>query len=367
MIHPAETGGRSGGGNFAYYYFNGRITNRREFAHFFTPDLYVHDALGNTNLASTTFPDGWDYSDYYPFGGEWAHQSVVGNHYKFTGKERDPESNLDNFGARFMTSSMGRFMSPDPAGTVAAKPAFPQSWNLYSYALNNPVNLADPTGLWCVWEDGTHDDDPKDGGATSDQCNDQGGHWDQSDTLYGIWTDNDGNVTHLSSKFGDFSVTQGTLNDLDNILGGSNLLGLAPFDPANLLRAKSYSDCMDRYEKGLAGTYLHAVDDVGVVGAMAGIGSAWKKVTELVAVEGTIHGVEKAAAATAENLRTSMNAMDPRFKDGPPGQLGNLLEQAEAREATAASFGKASLILTGAATMISLMVRASCVDPSSRW
>ena len=138
----------TGGGNFAYYYFNGRITNRREFAHFFTPDLYVHDALGNTNLASTTFPDGWDYSDYYPFGGEWVHQSVVGNHYKFTGKERDPESNIDNFGARFMTSSLGRFMSPNPIG---GRPLVPQSWNGYSYVLNNPLNAVDPLGLDCVY------------------------------------------------------------------------------------------------------------------------------------------------------------------------------------------------------------------------
>jgi RHS repeat-associated protein len=33
----------------------------------------------------------------------------------FTGKERDTESSLDNFGARYYASSMGRFMSIDPA------------------------------------------------------------------------------------------------------------------------------------------------------------------------------------------------------------------------------------------------------------
>jgi RHS repeat-associated protein len=32
---------------------------------------------------------------------------------KFTGKERDSESGLDNFGARYNSSTMGRFMSPD--------------------------------------------------------------------------------------------------------------------------------------------------------------------------------------------------------------------------------------------------------------
>jgi RHS repeat-associated protein len=36
-----------------------------------------------------------------------------------TAKERDSESGLDNFGARYNSSSMGRFMSPDPMGRVA--------------------------------------------------------------------------------------------------------------------------------------------------------------------------------------------------------------------------------------------------------
>ena len=35
---------------------------------------------------------------------------------QFTGKERDSESGLDNFGARYMGSSLGRFMSPDSTG-----------------------------------------------------------------------------------------------------------------------------------------------------------------------------------------------------------------------------------------------------------
>jgi len=75
------------------------------------------------------------------YDGGAQHASFV---YKFTGKERDSESGLDNFGARFDSSSMGRFMSPDSG--VDQHPKNPQSWNLYSYALNNPVVLFDPTG-----------------------------------------------------------------------------------------------------------------------------------------------------------------------------------------------------------------------------
>jgi RHS repeat-associated protein len=64
--------------------------------------------------------------------------------YKFTGKERDTESGLDNFGARYDSSSMGRFMSPDP---LAGRTEDPQTLNRYVYVRDNPLNLTDPTGL----------------------------------------------------------------------------------------------------------------------------------------------------------------------------------------------------------------------------
>jgi RHS repeat-associated protein len=63
---------------------------------------------------------------------------------RYTGKERDSESGLDNFGARYDSSSLGRFLSPD--STAYVKPINPQNWNLYSYALDNPLLYNDPTG-----------------------------------------------------------------------------------------------------------------------------------------------------------------------------------------------------------------------------
>jgi RHS repeat-associated protein len=64
----------------------------------------------------------------------------------FTGKERDAESGLDNFGARYDASSVGRFMTPDPL-MASAKVWDPQTWNRYAYALNNPLKYVDPTGM----------------------------------------------------------------------------------------------------------------------------------------------------------------------------------------------------------------------------
>jgi RHS repeat-associated protein len=67
--------------------------------------------------------------------------------YKFTGKQRDYESNLDFFNARYYASPMGRFMTADPSGKDAAHVEDPQSWNMYAYVRNNPMTLTDPSGL----------------------------------------------------------------------------------------------------------------------------------------------------------------------------------------------------------------------------
>jgi RHS repeat-associated protein len=67
--------------------------------------------------------------------------------YKFTGKERDTESGLDYFGARYYSSNMGRWMSPDPSNW-GVDFYNPQTWNHYSYVGNNPLSNTDPNGLW---------------------------------------------------------------------------------------------------------------------------------------------------------------------------------------------------------------------------
>jgi RHS repeat-associated protein len=66
---------------------------------------------------------------------------------RYTGKERDAESGLDYFDARYYGSSMGRFMSPDPVFASPERVADPQQWNMYAYVRNNPLSRTDPTGL----------------------------------------------------------------------------------------------------------------------------------------------------------------------------------------------------------------------------
>jgi RHS repeat-associated protein len=72
---------------------------------------------------------------------------------RFTGKERDSESGNDYFGARYYSSSMGRFLSPDWSAKAEpvpyAKLENPQSLNLYNYMRNNPPAGVDPDGHCC--------------------------------------------------------------------------------------------------------------------------------------------------------------------------------------------------------------------------
>jgi RHS repeat-associated protein len=112
-------------------------------------------------------------SDYYPWGGEIRFVDNDPNHYKFTGKERDTESQLDYFGARYCSNGLGRFITPDwssvPAPVPYADLHDPQTLNQYSYVRNIPSSYADPDGhCWkgfqhaCnwikyeVWSDDAH-------------------------------------------------------------------------------------------------------------------------------------------------------------------------------------------------------------------
>jgi RHS repeat-associated protein len=119
--------GRQGGGSFFYH----------------------SDWLGTVRLinsdADPTY--GAETCTSLPFGDGLTCNSNYNNVWHFTGKERDYESGLDNFGARYNSSSMGRFVSADPITVTPGRMADPQQLNLYSYVKNNPLAFTDPTGM----------------------------------------------------------------------------------------------------------------------------------------------------------------------------------------------------------------------------
>ncbi len=123
-----------------------------------TPTCYVTaDHLGSTRLLTDSFGNVARRYDYLPFGVELfagTNGRTVGLGYtssgdgfspKFTGMNRDAETGLDYFNARYYSAEQGRFTSPDP-GNAGAHPADPQTWNGYAYVNNSPLNYTDPTG-----------------------------------------------------------------------------------------------------------------------------------------------------------------------------------------------------------------------------
>jgi len=135
-----------------YIFFGGKRIARRDDSgdafYYFADQLGTSRSLAEVASGTTTATLCYD-ADFYPFGGERAYTNTCAQNYKFTGKERDSESGLDNFGARYYASTMGRFMRPDDPFADQHTDQ-PQSWNLYTYVRNNPISLTDPDGNSCI-------------------------------------------------------------------------------------------------------------------------------------------------------------------------------------------------------------------------
>lgn len=132
-----------------YVFFGGKRLARRVVSSG-QIQYYFADHLGSSRVVTDASGNILDDADFYPFGGERTYTSTSGNAYKFTSKERDAESGLDDFGARYFTSQFGRFMTPDWSASPVLVPyadlGNPQTFNLYSYVANNPLNGVDPEG-----------------------------------------------------------------------------------------------------------------------------------------------------------------------------------------------------------------------------
>lgn len=86
----------------------------------------------------------------YPFGEGW-YSSGASSNWVFTTYQREQalgDSGDDYALARYYSSNLGRFQSPDP---MTGRQGNPQSWNRYAYVGNDPINITDPSGRH--WED----------------------------------------------------------------------------------------------------------------------------------------------------------------------------------------------------------------------
>jgi RHS repeat-associated protein len=126
-----------------YIFFGGKRIARRDSSS--NIEYYFSDHLGSGRVVTNASGASQETCYFYSYGGSNCSPSGT-NDYLFTGKERDSESGLDNFGARYDSSQYGRFMVPDPL-MASATIYDPQTWNRYAYARNNPLKFIDPTGM----------------------------------------------------------------------------------------------------------------------------------------------------------------------------------------------------------------------------
>jgi RHS repeat-associated protein len=116
--------------------------------------LYYHnDATGMPQAMTDINGNVVWRADYEPFGNLADVTETLPNTHQFIGKERDPETSLHYFGARFYDGGIERFLSVDPAllrGRPDSALKLPQRLNLYSYSMNNPYRYFDPDGKYTI-------------------------------------------------------------------------------------------------------------------------------------------------------------------------------------------------------------------------
>jgi RHS repeat-associated protein len=148
--------GLSGSLTSEYVYFGGKRVARRDASN----DIYYYteDMLGSSRAITTSTGTVCYNADFYPYGGEQALINTCPQNYKFEGKERDAETTNDDFGARFYSSTYGRFLSADwsaiPEPVPYANLTNPQTLNLYAMVSDNPETFADLDGhVWLPCQD----------------------------------------------------------------------------------------------------------------------------------------------------------------------------------------------------------------------
>ena len=112
--------------------------------------FYAEDSLGSSRVMVQSNGTLCYDADFTPFGAERAYTNTCAQNYKFEGKERDTETQNDDFGAREYSWRFGRWLSADwsavPVPVPYANLTNPQTLNLYSMVADDPESFADLDG-----------------------------------------------------------------------------------------------------------------------------------------------------------------------------------------------------------------------------
>jgi RHS repeat-associated protein len=114
---------------------------------------YLHDdRLGSLDTVTRTGGALSERAKFDPFGSRRNPKQLAVPkpakfeipHDGFTGHEADDDLGMTNMGGRLYDQVTGRFLTPDP---LVPGPQSGQSYNPYSYVLNNPLAYTDPSGF----------------------------------------------------------------------------------------------------------------------------------------------------------------------------------------------------------------------------
>jgi RHS repeat-associated protein len=126
-----------------YYYLGGKLIAQNK--HLDTTDTlrYIQqDSLGSTSMMADASGQAVGTIKYFPYGECRNSLENIPTDRLFTGQRLD-STGLYYYNARYYDANIGRFISADP---VVPNFIDPQSYNRYSYCVNNPLKYSDPTG-----------------------------------------------------------------------------------------------------------------------------------------------------------------------------------------------------------------------------
>jgi len=125
-------------GEFSYYYGLGRISQQQGSI----SEYFLNDALGSVRQIANSNGTLVYRQNFDPFGNLIGSEGDGGSSYGYAGEWTD-STGLQHLRARYYAPQQGRFTSTDPFPGMMTQPA---TLNPYSYVINNPVHLTDPSG-----------------------------------------------------------------------------------------------------------------------------------------------------------------------------------------------------------------------------
>lgn len=250
---------------------------------------------------------------------------------RFTSQLRDYETNLDDFGARFYSSQFGRFMSADP-DKAGASDGDPQSWNAYSYVLNDPLGATDPDGRHCVvMPDGSYRDVGTDGQSCA-EANSAAQNNKPSAIVHGDLTDAE-QLQDLANQIAGLTSARSLLD-----LAQHGVEGAMTFD--GLRGLLELPGALRGAEEGLTGLYGTVSREALEAAANSG-GPTVRVVTNLTQAPQAGRALSVATGDGAEALADAARSGGQTYVANIPKALLDLMERTGLAESSTTNMGGA--------------------------